>query len=356
MNHRFLAPVLLGFGLYAALPVAQADMPPNYQGSTIDVTKIFSSRSDAKSQSFNFGGWNEHTFTVEKAGRYLIESSSRAGMSTRYRIEAQLLDERGNLVAESEALGSDDGGLEMSQQLEPGDYVLKVKAREFGDTKLKGNRYTISVAGLNAQGKRLSGDESGVEGPSGIGFDRQAEGPTTAFVRSPDASAALAAPVSQAFSASGSDATADTTRSGAAASQAAAASSSSGIGAADGDGQAAAEAEGTPPEGFKEIVTDVNMRKRGKALSFDVRQAGTVSVSTSTMSGYEGTYRIEARILDNDGNVVASEQGSRFAGDIDIQTVLQPGSYSVWVSGQNYGNPNEVANNYALSVKQLDVR
>ncbi|WP_136069268.1 hypothetical protein [Modicisalibacter radicis] len=354
MNHRFLAPVLLGFGLYAALPVAQADMPPNYQGSTIDVTKYFSSRSDAKSQSFNFGGWNEHEFTVEKAGRYLFESHSRPGMSTRYRIEAQLLDERGNIVAESEALGSDDGGLHMSQRLEPGDYVLKVNAREFGNTKLKGNRYTISVAGLDERGNRLSEDESGVEGPSGIGFDREAEGPTTAFVRSPDASAALAAPVSQTSSASGSGATADTGQGDAVSSQAAATSSSLSAGAADGAGQAAAE--GTPPEGFKEIVTDVNMRKRGKALSFDVRQAGTVSVSTSTMSGYEGTYRIEARILDSQGNVVASEQGSRFAGDVDIETVLQPGSYSVWVSGQNYGNPNDVANNYALSVKQLDVR
>ncbi|MDW5377415.1 hypothetical protein R6258_10855 [Halomonas sp. HP20-15] len=326
-------------------------MPPNYQGSTIDVTKFFSSRSDARSQSFNFGGWNEHKFTVEKAGRYLIESSSRAGMSTRYRIEAQLLDDRGNVVAESEALGSDEGGLHMSQELEPGDYVLRVNAREFGDTKLKGNRYTISVAGLDERGNRLSAGESGIEEPSGIGYDREAEGPTTAFVRSPDATAALAAPVSQASSTtSNAGVAADTTGDSTPTSDTTAAGSAS---------QASANqafAEDTPAEGFKEVVTDVDMRYKGKALSFDVRQAGTVAVSTSTMSGYEGTYRIEARILDSDGNVVASEKGSRFAGDIDIETVLQPGSYTVWVSGQNYGNPNDVANNYALRVKQLDVR
>lgn len=349
MNYRLLAPVLLGLGLGAVLPAAQADMPPNYQGSTIDLTDYLPQRSDAQSQSFGFDGWNEHKFTITKPGRYLIESASRAGMSDRYQIEAKLLDEEGKVVAESEALGV-KGGLHMTPELQPGDYTLRVNAREFGKSELKGNRYTVSVTGVNSQGERLSNAQSGISGANGVNFDRGAEGPATAFVSSPDASAALAAPTSGGTgnSSSATDAKPQaSTRNGATQGEQASVAKQKSV--------SRGQAEQSPKR-FKEIVTDVDMNLKGKALSFDVVEPGTISISTSTMVGTQGTYRIEARVLDHDGNVVVSDEGTRFAGDIHIEKVLQPGHYTIWVKGHNYGNPNKVANNYALHVKQLDTR
>ncbi|KXS38645.1 MAG: hypothetical protein AWU55_1236 [Halomonadaceae bacterium T82-2] len=345
MTHRLLAPLVIGLGLCVVVPAVQADMPPNYdKSSSLDLSQYLQQRSDAQSQSFNFGGWNEHKFTVKKAGRYLIESASRAGMSDEYRIKARLLDAQGNVVARSEALGT-NGGLHMTRELEPGDYVVKVYAREFGNTKLKGNRYTISVSGLDAQGQRLSGPQSGIDSGSGVLFDKDAEakGPTTAFVRSPEASAALAAPA-----AAGSS------------SKASAATRQAGTKTATANDTQPKPASRAASEGesrrFKEVVTDVDMNFKGQALSFDVVQRGTVAVNTSTMVGAGGTFQIEARVLDDQGNVVASDEGSRFAGNIHIKQVLPPGHYTVWVKGHNYGNAKDSANNFALRVKQLDTR
>ncbi|MBZ9538708.1 hypothetical protein KGQ90_07145 [Modicisalibacter tunisiensis] len=342
MTHRLLAPLVIGLGLCVVVPAVQADMPPNYdKSSSLDLSQYLQQRSDAQSQSFNFGGWNEHKFTVKKAGRYLIESASRAGMSDEYRIKARLLDAQGNVVARSEALGT-NGGLHMTEQLEPGDYVVKVYAREFGNTKLKGNRYTISVSGLGAQGQRLSGSQSGIDSGSGILFDKDAEakGPTTAFVRSPEASAALAAPAVAGSSSKASAARPSDTKA-----------------ATANDSQSASQARPKDESRrFKEVVTDVDMNFEGKALSFDVVQRGTVAVNTSTMVGAEGSFQIEARVLDDQGNVVASDEGSRFAGNVHIKQVLPPGHYTVWVKGHNYGNAKDSANNFALRVKQLDTR
>lgn len=350
MNYRLLVPVLLGLGLGAVLPAAQADMPPNYQGSTIDLTDYLPQRSDAQSQSFGFDGWNEHKFTITKSGRYLIESASRAGMSDRYRIEAKLLDEQGNVVAESEALGV-KGGLHMTPELQPGDYTLRVNAREFGKSELKGNRYTVSVTGLNGQGERLSETQSGVSGGDGVNFNRDAEGPTTAFVSSPDASAALAAPAMAGGAGNSSSATNAkpqvSTKAG---------SMQSEQPSAPKQAQTSKAQAEQASKRFKEIVTDVDMNMKGKALSFDVVEPGTISISTSTMIGTQGTYRIEARVLDSDGNVVASDEGTRFAGNVHIEKVLQPGHYTIWVKGHRYGNSQDSANNYALRVKQLDTR
>lgn len=328
MKMRRLAWMVVGLVACAtAVPVAaERRVEPS---DTFDLTTFLPSRSDAQSQSFHFGGLNAHKFTVEKTGRYRIRSSNSAGMSDNYRINAWLKDGDGELVAQQEAFGQ-AGGLDMAVTLEPGDYVLESRGKDFGQSKRLGNRYSISVAGLSAEGNRLSSDESGIDDGSGVGFGISKDGSSTAFVHSADAVTSLAAP--QAVIADAAPTT-DSDR--------------------DVADELPASDRQAPPTTFKEIITDVAMMTRGEVLNFEVEAPGDVSITTATMIGKEGTYRIEAKLLDAEGQVIASDKGERFEGDISITTRLAPGRYTIWVNGHRYGNINEGANNYALHVRQL---
>lgn len=332
MNYRVLTPMIVALGLAGAAPLALADSAALQQAqesaSKVDLTDFFQSSSDAHSQSFFFGGTHEHPFTVEQAGRYRFSSSTLPGESSDYRIEATLVDAQGDVIASGSGLGQ-NGGLVLEQRLEPGDYVLRVSGRKFG-SRSGGNSFTVSVSGLDAQGNPLTSEESGVDNGGGIMFGGPGEdGRTTAFVDGDDEVAAIAAPRTEPTESASSEAAASA---------------------------AADMEEDALPDTFDEIVTDVAIRQRGKVLSFDVVQAGTVSVTSSTFPGNEGTYRLEARILDESGDVVAHDEGEGFEGDFDIQTTLQPGRYTVWVNGQKFGSAMSGANNYTLRVQQLDTQ
>lgn len=341
MNHRVITTMVVALGLAgtASLAMAQsaAQQKAHEAAAKVDITDFFQSSSDARSQSFFFGGTQTHPFSVEKAGRYQFQSSTLPGDSEDYRIEATLLDEQGNEIASGSGLGQNDG-LTMEQRLDPGDYVLRVSGQKFGTTKTGGNSFVISVNELDAQGNRLSSEESGVDAGGGIMFGGPGkDGRTTAFVDDDDSVAAIAAPRPEATEAASSVAS----------SEAATASA---------DDTASANDEDALPDAFDEIVTDLAIREQGKVLSFDVVEAGTVSVTSSTFPGNEGTYRLEARVLDESGNVVASDKGEGFESDFDIETTLQPGRYTVWVKGQKFGSAMSGVNNYTLRVQQLDTQ
>ena len=139
------------------------------------------------------------------------------------------------------------------------------------------------MAGLDASGERLSNEESGIDDGFGILFnDNDDDGTTTAFVTDEDAVATIAAPSATASAAVSTS--------------------------ADGEVQA----EQAAPRAFDEIVADIKIRQQGEVLSFDVAQAGTVLITSSTMIGSQGDYRLEARLLDENGNVVASDAGEGF--------------------------------------------
>ncbi|TDX26221.1 hypothetical protein DFO67_11664 [Modicisalibacter xianhensis] len=342
MKHRVFT-IIVALGLAGSASLASADSPAlqraRESADKVDLSKFFTSRTDARSQSFGFGGTHEHPFTVDKAGQYVFTSSTLPGESNDYRINAVILDEQGNAVARGDALGK-NGGLRLVEQLEPGDYTLRVTANKFGTESTGGNSYNVEVAGLDAQGHRLSSDQSGIDGGTGISFGGPGrDGRTTAFVNKNDAVAAIAAPqVTQETPASKSDAAPETST----VSQPA---------------QPASEpAPETMPEAFDEIVADIDIRTRGEVLNFDVVEAGTVSVTSSTFVGSETEYRLEAKILDAQGNVVASDKATGFEGDFAIRTRLEPGRYTVWVNGQKFGRANSGVNNYTLRIQQLDTQ
>ncbi|MDI5921575.1 hypothetical protein QLQ86_12315 [Halomonas sp. LR5S13] len=307
------------------------------EGRQLDLTRFLRSDNDARSRSFLYGSVHEHDFTVKEAGTYRFESSVPGGESDSYRVEAVLLDGEGRVVARGEGLG-ESGGLALRQRLEPGDYVLQVQGRKFGSVRRDGNSFYISVIGLDVEDDVSSGD--------GIAFiGNRREGGRTAFVRRSDAVAAVAAP---------SAATGQAERSEPVAPNADSPAESEGSVARREPAPAAADAE--PSKGFEEIVTDVKIRARGEVLTFEVLEAGTVAITTATFPGNEGTYRIEAEVLDEQGRVVAQDAGEGFDGDVDLRTELEPGRYRVRVQGQKFAGSGSGVNNYELKVRQLDRR
>nr|WP_299244607.1 hypothetical protein [uncultured Halomonas sp.] len=382
MKYRAL-PVLMALGLSSVVLPALADSPALQRAekaaAKVDLSRFFTSRTDARSQSFGFGGTHEHPFTVENAGRYVFTSSTFVGESVDYRIEATLLDVQGNVLASGKGLGQ-NGGLRLVEELEPGDYVLRVSANKFGSESTGGNSYTVSVAGLDAQGKRLDTTTSGIDGGSSIQFGGAGrDGRTTGFVNNNDEVATIAAPKAspsastpQNVPSNGSSGAAGAARNEAPPSLSSQqqsaldvpppqASANGGVAAQErssrldnaGNEEAASSRQ---PEAFDELVADIDIRTQGEVLSFDVAEAGTVSVTSSTFVGSETDYRLEAKVLDSNGNVVASDKAEGFEGDFDIETRLAPGRYTVWVKGQKFGRAGSGVNNYTLRVQQLDTQ
>ncbi|WP_251976784.1 hypothetical protein [Salinicola avicenniae] len=382
MKYRVFSTLFVAMSLAGATAQVSADSPALQRAqeaaSKVDLTQYFQSSSDARSQSFLFGGLQQHPFTVAEAGTYRFSSSILPGESPDYRITAKLIDANGNVIERGEGLGT-SGGLEMEEHLEPGDYRLQVSGQKFGTTKTGGNSFNITVDQIDAGGNVIAADEGGVDDGGGrIMFGgASASGRTTAFVDSEDEVATLSAPGRRAaedVAASGAVTEASpegpdfgTANTGDTAMPPAAQDRE--VGAPENGVAAAAdelasdrprtgrpERPALPQDGFDEIVADIRILQQGEVLSFDVAETGTVSIASSTFPGNEGTYRLEAEVLDADGNVVASDAGNLAIGDFDIETVLEPGRYTVSVQGQRFGSAMGSANRYTLRVKQLDTQ
>lgn len=349
MNKPIVTAGLLTLGLaLAGSQVLASEMQDRFResGKQLDLTSFLQADNDARSRSFLYGGVQEHDFTVKEAGSYRFESRVPTGESEEYRIEALLLDGQGNVLARSEGLGQ-NGGLSFEQRLEPGDYVLQVQANKFGTVRRGGNSFSVSVSGLDVQE-----DVSAGEGIAFTGTSR--EGGRSAFVRRPDVVAAIAAPAASESADAPQPAQTDVPSSAAASAAPVADAADSQATTAESDASAASAPE--PDKGFERIVTDVKIRARGEVLSFEVLEAGTVAIATSTFPGNEGTYRIEAEVVDEQGRVVASDAGEGFDGDVDLRTELEPGRYTIRVNGQKFGSAMSGVNNYELEVRQLDRR
>ncbi|WP_027961258.1 hypothetical protein [Halomonas halodenitrificans] len=349
MNKPIVTAGLLSLGLALAGSQALAsEMQDRFResGKQLDLTGFLQADTDARSRSFLYGGVQEHDFTVKESGTYRFDSRVPAGESAEYRVEALLLDDQGQVIARAEGLGQ-NGGLSFQQRLEPGDYVLQVQGNKFGTVRRGGNSFSVSVSGLD-----VDEDVSAGEGIAFTGTSR--EGGRSAFVRRPDVVAAIAAPSAD-KAGEASQAAQQKTRPAAAGSATAATEAADSQAATAASGASVA-AESEPAKGFERVVTDVKIRARGEVLSFEVLEAGTVAIATSTFPGNEGTYRIEAEVVDEQGRVVARDAGEGFDGDVDLRTELEPGRYTIRVNGQKFGGAMSGVNNYELEVRQLDRR
>ncbi|SHK35989.1 hypothetical protein [Halomonas caseinilytica] len=351
MKQPIVTAGLLALGLsLVAVPTVASETQDRFreEGKEMDLTGFFQADTDAYSRSFLFGGVNEHDFSVEQAGTYRFTSDVTAGYSNDYRIAAVLLDSQGREIARSQALGQ-NGGLQLQTELEPGDYVLRVEGQRFGTRGKAGDAYSIQVAGLDDQGRRI---ERAVDDGGNIQFvGENRTGGRSVFVRGDDAVATVRASDDAAGNAAAAGATA-TAAASASSTESEAASSAGQAQQTTGQQQQASE-----QDGFETIVTDVKIRAKGEVLTFDVAEAGTISIETSTYpAGFEDTYRLTLDVLDESGRVVAEGAGEGFDGDVDMQTVLEPGRYRIRVQGQKFGSAHSGVNNYELKVEQIDRR
>ncbi|MDT8896545.1 hypothetical protein RSO41_18000 [Halomonas sp. I1] len=342
----------LGLSLVAGPAVASETQDRfREEGKGMDLTGFFQAETDAHSRSFMFGGVNEHDFSVEQAGTYRFTSDVTAGHSNDYRIAAVLLGSQGREIARSQALGQ-NGGLQLQTALEPGDYVLRVEAQRFGTRGKAGDTYSIDVAGLDERGQRV---EEAVDDGGDIQFiGENRTGGKSVFVRGDDAVATVRAAGDATSSAATAGTATAAASAGASATTASQAQQASERRSAE---QEASAQQADDQQSFETIVTDVKIRARGEVLTFDVAEAGTVSIETATYPpGHEDTYRITLDVLNESGRVVAEGAGEGFDGDVDMETLLEPGRYRIRVQGQKFGSAHSGVNNYELKVEQLDRR
>ncbi|WP_082926009.1 hypothetical protein [Halomonas sp. G11] len=314
----------------ASLPVwaqSPAEQRSLEAAGQVDVSKFFSSQTDARSRTFPFRGEQTHTFTVTDTGRYQLVSSPVGGDSD-YRISASLTDEQGNVIRQEEAFGR-NGGLEMTVELEPGEYTLATEARKMGSTNSGANGYLIQVAGLDASGNRVAQGASGIDDGDDAIFGQSGDSGSV-FVRPGAASIALDSERQP----DEPQATPDN------------ASTTSSTEEADDAERAGASTPDT-------ILADVRIAYEGEVVTFTLDEPSDVQIDSSTFPGNEGSYRLEARLLDAQGDVVAQDQGSAVAGDFSISERLAPGEYRVWVEGRRIGSIQGRDSTYQLRVEVM---
>ncbi|CAM3605438.1 hypothetical protein [Halomonas lysinitropha] len=89
------------------------------------------------------------TFEVAEPGTIAITTSTYpSGYEDTYRIELEVLDENGRVVAEGSGEGF-DGDVDMTTELSPGRYRLRVQGQKFGSSMSGVNNYELRVQQLN---------------------------------------------------------------------------------------------------------------------------------------------------------------------------------------------------------------
>ena len=311
----------------ASLPVwaqSPAEQRSLDAAGQVDVSQFFSSKTDARSRTFPFRGDQTHTFTVKQAGRYQLVSDTVGGDSD-YRINATLSDADGNAVSEERGLGR-SGGLDMTVELTPGEYTLTTNARKMGSAKSGANGYRILVAGLDASGQRMAQSESSIDDGDDSILGQPGESGSV-FVRPGAAVGVIGAEQS---SQSNDDDRAESEPEATSSSQ-----------------------ETTADDQLDTIVADVRVAFEGEAVSFSLDNTREVAIQSSSFPGNEGSYRLKARLLDDQGNVVAEDEGSAFEGNFAINEQLPAGDYTVWVDGRRIGSIQGRDSTYELRVEVL---
>lgn len=89
------------------------------------------------------------TFEVAESGTVAITTSTYpTGYEDTYRIELEVLDENGRVVAEGAGQGF-DGDVDMTTELAPGRYRIRVQGQKFGSSMTGVNNYELKVRQLD---------------------------------------------------------------------------------------------------------------------------------------------------------------------------------------------------------------
>ncbi|OHV09923.1 hypothetical protein [Kushneria phosphatilytica] len=332
----------------------------------VDFSDSIHNSSDRQSRSLFLGDKPlTHHFEVSKQGHYRIAVGGFPGETGAYDLHAELKNDNGVVLEQAD--GSErTNGVAMSEDLAPGKYAVTITGRSRGPARNGHQSVTVRVMNLDRQ--EGLGDQNRVErlAPAGATTAederRQASNPprlapqaTTAGVGASQRSASEVTSPSPLPDAPGP--------SGQALEQAVAESSTpdrdAGAAASATDrnhnrqaeAPATAESNDATPMRHR-LLRDVSIREKGDVLKFEVMQAGDVVVESSSFGATQGSYRLSAEVINADGQVVASDSGEGLDGDFHIRKQLEPGVYTVRVSGQKYGSARSGTDSYTLRVEQ----
>jgi len=89
------------------------------------------------------------TFNMAETGRVAIATSTYpTGYESTYRLELEVLDQNGRVVAEGAGEGF-NGNVDMTTELEPGRYTIRVQGQKFGNAREGVNNYELKVQQLD---------------------------------------------------------------------------------------------------------------------------------------------------------------------------------------------------------------
>lgn len=317
-------------GLGLAGGVASADNPSQQRArqaaDSMDISDRLQNDNDAVSSNLALHQRPErHDFEVENAGEYLIQVrpplTSEAG---NYRVTAELRTADGRVLERAEGSRASDGAT-LQQRLEPGRHEVVVTGRAIGPGRDGVDSVIVRV--LAADG-----------GTGGLADDNR-------IARLAPAGGEQEGPVSKVWPPENRP---QERRAPAATAEAGTVEPAATSGDEARQPVAVADSERADPA--RELIQrTVPMRTDGEALRFEVVSPGVVTVE-SFSTDRSGNYRITGELLDADGNVVASDSGRGFQGDFSISERLEPGIYTVQVSGRVRGNLS--TNTYTLRVAQ----
>lgn len=394
MKPRMPSTLLACIALTCSAPLVLAsDVQDRFrsEGKQMDLTRFLNSNQDAHSQSYTFGQPQTHTFTVKQGGLFEINGQIMAQVSQQYTLAATLLNDEGQEITHQEANGQ-TGGLKFKQHLDPGTYTLKVNGQFFGSQAKNRARYYVNVLGLDAQGKERPGAvadsqplrKTDPNQTSALVHDpeqvtRLGRSKTTSSSetepQSPDTDKRTAVqpetPPQTTQQTTPQEAPSHTKE----ASSQATASATVATGLTDKPDsqntnaqqpvtQAHSSQEHSPqeeatqeidaPHTFETLVTSLNIRTNGLAMSFELAEPMKVHISSSSFFNANGTYRIEAEVRNAQGEVVAQDSGEGFDGDVDFSPQLPAGQYQIFVKGQKFGSSHSGSNNYELKLEAVD--
>ncbi|WP_106478607.1 hypothetical protein [Phytohalomonas tamaricis] len=343
----------LGLGILVLSQDAMADKSAALKraeqaADQVDVSDYIDRESDGLSRSMYLGREPvSHDFEVDKPGDYLISARGFRGESGAYTLDAVLKDAQGHTLARASG-DQQSGGAQIEHELAPGKYSVVITGQNHSPVR-EGNRtITVSVDNADHPGNSGLADANRVQ--------RLAPEGSAALTSNKDTSVSATTPGIGSSQRSASVTTSPASAppkpgpSGQALEQAAAGS------AVNPDHQrvtdeARPEVE-TPAQ--SSIVKEIPIRENGEVLTFDVVQAGKVSVKSSTFGADAGSYRLAAEIRDAKGGVIARDAGQGLKGDFAIEQQLAPGRYTVYVRGQKYGSAQSGVNSFTLRVEQLN--
>jgi len=89
------------------------------------------------------------TFDMAEPGRVAIATSTYpTGYESTYRLELEVLDQQGRVVAEGAGEGF-NGNVDLTTELEPGRYTIRVQGQKFGNAREGVNNYELKVQQLD---------------------------------------------------------------------------------------------------------------------------------------------------------------------------------------------------------------